>query len=674
MTTFVLSKLFIMKKSLYLLTFLCLSALTDAQVYQFAEDDLQRGWYNRPYQRYEAEPDYCLTNGIFLEQSDNQRLVQSEASHQQAVQLIHHLDSIHWIIDKAGRGFNIRFSLPDSPDGNGTKGNFRLTAYKGNDFYLSQDFILDSYWAWQYTVRNGNYPDNAPSDDKMVRMKFDEKHFLLNQEVPAGAVLKIEKLDNNDIPYTIDFIELEPVPEPKMPSDYPEYSDIIEYHPSSDGDLNTFVWNNQGKTIYVPTGRIEVPSRIYMNTANTRLIGAGEWWTELYFNASSNDASTYSKRGIEGSGNYLVVEGLSLNTVNNQRYYQNNDSKQVGKGFQGGFGTGSVIRNCWVEHFECGAWIGDYSGNNSKSLLVENCRFRNNYADGINLCKASTNHTVRNCSFRNNGDDDMASWSTGNLCSGCVFEYCTAENNWRASSLAFFGGQNQTAHHIAVYDALECGVRATTDFIGTGFKTEGRILLHDISISHSGCKSGIWGQAGDFWGNMQGALTIAATANYDINNLELYDFIITDSRTNAIYLRGSNGKKINNLVLQDFYIENADGYGIYYSGAQGSAKYCNLTFINCGKDEQSAHMATFVIDESCNETDLDSTTATIQPQVEIGKGEVILSNINGSVELFDYLGRLWGEWTAYDTLNIPMKAGIWLLFINNKETIKIVIN
>ncbi len=644
--------------SVLLLFSLCASA----QVYEFAEDALSRGWHTRPYARYEAEESKCISNGVFLEPSDNQRTLQSEASHQQALQLTNKGDYVQWTIAQPGQGFNIRFSLPDSSDGNGTKGNFTLIVSNDGTTLFSQQFTLDSYWAWQYTVRNGNYPDNTPSESKMVRMKYDEKHFLLEQEVPAGATLRIEKADTNTDAYTIDFIELEPVPAPKTAADYTEYTDILQYNPATDGNLNTFVWNNQGRTIYVPAGRVEVPERIYMNKANTRLLGAGEWYTELYFTASSDQESTYSKRGIEGNADNLVVEGFSINTVNNKRYYLNNDSKQVGKGFQGGFGTGSVIRHCWVEHFECGAWIGDYSGKNSKDLLVEYCRFRNNYADGINLCKASTNHIVQYCSFRNNGDDDMASWSTGNLCSGCIFRYCTAENNWRASSLAFFGGQNQTAHHIAVYDALECGLRLTTDFPGTGFKTEGMMLFSDITIRHSGCKSGTWGESGDFWANMQGALTLAATTNYDIYNVTFTDIDIFDSRTNAIYLRGQNGKKINNLSLSNINVVSADGYGIYYSGAQGTAAYCNLLFTDCTKGTESAHMNTFVIN-NCEDTAVES--------IGQNTGGYISSLLNGQyVEILSPLGHTMFAGVCNDYRELPMKSGI-MIIRTETETLKI---
>ena len=58
-----------------------------AQVWSFATDAQERGYYTRPYERYEAEEGWCEAQGFFLSPSDDQRDLQSEASHQQALQL-----------------------------------------------------------------------------------------------------------------------------------------------------------------------------------------------------------------------------------------------------------------------------------------------------------------------------------------------------------------------------------------------------------------------------------------------------------------------------------------------------------------------------------------------------------------------------------------------------------
>ena len=75
-----------------------------AQVYRFADDVLERGYYDRPYERYEAEPDYCQTNATFLPASDNQRDLQSEASNQQALVLQSAQDSVSWVVERPGDG------------------------------------------------------------------------------------------------------------------------------------------------------------------------------------------------------------------------------------------------------------------------------------------------------------------------------------------------------------------------------------------------------------------------------------------------------------------------------------------------------------------------------------------------------------------------------------------
>lgn len=582
-----------MKHSLLSLLLACAATSAMAQVFTFPTDELQQGYYNRPYQRYEAEPNYCTLGGnaTFLAASDDQRDLQSEASHQQAAQLIQPGDEVSWVIDQPGDGLTLRFSLPDNETGTGIEGY--VDVYVGTE---KLGFIyMNSWWAWQYC--NDNYPDNSPrGGNTIIRMRFDENHIRLSRPVAQGEVLTLRKNDNNTTPYTIDFIELEPVPAMVRYEDLS--GDKVQF--SGEGDIADFIAQNEGKIIYIPEGTHHTSKRIYLRSKNgTQLIGAGMWYTQIYYDAASDNLSTYDKRGIEASKNNLVVDGIYFNTACRQRYYNQQDSKQVGKAFMGGWGDGSIIRNCWAEHFECGAWIADYSGANSKNLLVEHCRFRNNYADGFNCSKASTNHTIRYCSFRNNGDDDMASWSVGNMCTHVEFAYCTAENNWRASSLGFFGGTGHHAHHLYIVDALECGARVNADFSGLGFSSEEFINIHDITIEHCGCLGGTKGRKGDFWGNRQGALNIGGGGNYDVQNVSVVNAQILDSRGDAIQMKSQSGKRLLNIILKDVAVNGAGEKGIYYVGAQGTAHYCNVTFENCANGDEGAHMPTFVVDNDC---------------------------------------------------------------------------
>ena len=83
----------------------------------------RRGYFDHPYLRYEAEPDNCETNGVFLSETFDQRDIQSEASNQVAVQLIAKGDWVQWTNEEAADGLTLRFSIPDDAEGKGTTGN-----------------------------------------------------------------------------------------------------------------------------------------------------------------------------------------------------------------------------------------------------------------------------------------------------------------------------------------------------------------------------------------------------------------------------------------------------------------------------------------------------------------------------------------------------------------------
>ncbi|MFA9391699.1 MAG: right-handed parallel beta-helix repeat-containing protein [Prolixibacteraceae bacterium] len=602
-----------------------------AQNILFPDDENERGYFNHAYLRYEAEPEKCETNGIFLAPTFDQRELQSEASNQMAIQLIAKDTYVQWTNEKAADGLTIRFSLPDDAEGKGTRGN--LVLYVNGDSI--QMIPLNSYWAWQYILKSGSkYPDNTPNTStKFPRMRFDEMHLKLAGKIPAKATFRLVKADDNVIPYTIDFVELEEVPEATTFESI-EDENKIAYSPD-DINLTSFIAQNKGKTIFIPEGRYEVDNRIYITADHTKIIGAGMWYTEIYFTASSDDKGTYSKRGIEASNSNLVLEGLFLNTINNKRYYNNDNRYQVGKGIMGSFGSNSVIRNVWIEHFECGGWI-----EGANNLNIQHCRFRNNYADGINLAYGCINSTLEQCSFRNNGDDDIASWSRGDrMCVGNVFRYLTSENNWRASGLGFFGGKQNKAYNIVITDPMEAGFRVTCDFPGMPFSNEGYSEFYNISVYRGGVASGVAGTGGDLWGNQQGALHINSSSQYDLQNIKIYDIDFYDSKNDAIFI-GSTSKYIRNLVLRDIHVNGTGRYGLYFYNAKGNGSYCNLQYENIGANSNTnAVPASFIFAENCSTTSIKK-----KENKEIGISSKnntlqITRTGNTSVSVYDIWGR-----------------------------------
>jgi len=641
---------------------------TYAQHVTFNDDEIERGYFNRSYKRYEAETGKCETNGIILESDFNQTKLQSEASNQIATQLVSKDSYVQWVNDEAADGLTIRFSLPDSEDGKGTTGTLALYV---NDEYI-QNITLNSYWAWQYILKTGSkYPDNTPSTTKFPRMRFDEMHWKLEHKIPAGATFKLVKTDENDVAYTIDFVELEPVPEAVSFESIPDANKIM-YDQSE--KLAKFILSHGGKTIYLPAGKYDVENRINILNDSTKIIGAGMWYTELYFNASSDVRATYANRGIETNNNQIRIEGLYLNTINNKRYYDNNSNYQVGKGFMGGFGSNSVINNVWVEHFECGGWIANYAGKGSDNLLVENCRFRNNYADGFNLCSGIKNALVENCSFRNNGDDDMATWSANELCINNTFQYNTAENNWRASSLGFFGGQQNKALNCVIIDPMEAGLRANCDFDGTGFGNTGYNEFNNISIYKGGVAAGMVGTSGDLWGNQQGAVHLSSSSYYDLINISLKNIDLYDSKYNAIYI-GSGTKKIVDLLMKDIHINGTGQYGVYYyNGVKGNGSYCSITYANIGASAGSNTIPTaFSFMEDCSSA-LEPDIVTSEFQVTSKNGNLTVSGFfNSTISVYDMLGEKICQ-TAFcsdEVVIADLRPGIYLVRLdsNNSSTV-----
>lgn len=207
-----------------------------SQAVKFEEDALGRGYVARPYLRYEAEQGRCESEGVkFIDARNdyNQENLVSEASFMECAELGARGSSVSWTLDKDADALTIRFSLPDSSDGKGTKQTVGILS----DGVKVSDVELDSYWAWQYTVKANvgeKYPDNTPADNKFARMRFDEANVLLPKTLKAGSKLTIVKENDAADAVTIDFVEAE-MAQHYAKTDYS--GDVVVYE--GDGSLLT---------------------------------------------------------------------------------------------------------------------------------------------------------------------------------------------------------------------------------------------------------------------------------------------------------------------------------------------------------------------------------------------------------------------------------------------------
>lgn len=528
----------------------------------------QRGYYDAPYKRYEAES-ATLTNGTILPQSYKQSDLQSEASDQKAVTLSSTNASAEWNILESADGLVVRFSIPD-----GTTGS--LGVYVNNNKVAT--LSLTSNWSWQYLSIDPN-PNNNGVVNTNPKMRFDEVRLKLSQKTAIGDKFKLVRESGT---ITLDFAELEPVP---VALSAPAGS--VTY--SGDGsNLQAFIDANGGKVIFLPAGIYNVNRKLWFGADNTKLMGAGMWFTQINFTYFSTTGSS-TEGGLYADAVNIGFSNLYLTTVRNARSYSY-------KAINGVFTSGSVIENVWAEHFEAGAWIAQYfysSTPYTDGLVVRNCRFRNNYADGINLCKGTRNTIVEHCSFRNNGDDDMAIWSADGLeCINNTFRYNTSEHCWRASGCAIYGGYNNKAHHLLIKDNLEVGLRTNNHFAGVGFNANGLHELYEITIH--GC-----GTQNDLFNQPVGAIDLACSAvnGTQVRNIKFSNIDIIDSKNNAIFFNKTGGDGFYNITFENIAINGTGteypnnstnfsgtrGFGVTFGGyPSGNGSYCNLTVTNRG--------------------------------------------------------------------------------------------
>ncbi|RYF19829.1 MAG: T9SS type A sorting domain-containing protein [Flavobacteriales bacterium] len=565
----------------------------------------QRGYYDAPYKRYEANSGQLSNGASVTSRSYIQADLQSEATDQQCVNMSATNATVQWTLTEAADGLVIRYSVPDGQSAT-------LGVYNGNTKITT--LTLTSTWSWEYLWSNGN-PNNNGITNQNPRMRFDEIRYKLPSKIAASGTLKLVRESGN---VHLDFAEMEPVPTIlTAPSGSVTYT-------GNGSDLQTFIDANGGKKIFLPSGVFSVNRELYFGVANTSLIGAGMWYTQINFtNATSlNGGLRANAAGISFTDLYLTTNAAS----------RSNSYKAI----NGVFTSASTIRNIWAEHFECGAWIAQYNVGGpaiADGFTVSHCRFRNNYADGINLCKGTANAIVEHCSFRNNGDDDQAIWSADGLeCINNTFRYNTSENCWRACGLAIYGGKNNKAYNLIIKDNLEAGIRVSNNFPGAPFNNDGMHEIHDITVTTCGTFN-------DTYNNPVAAVDIfsATNAGSQVKNVQLYNIDILDSRNDAISISKRSGDGIYNLSFKNITVNGTGkefpnnnnnalnrnwgrGYFVLIAGSpNGNGTYCNMNYSNRGgnaaANEEISAIGAFSWTQStnCSVTTVAVTGVTLTP-------------------------------------------------------------
>ncbi|GAB6930178.1 CARDB domain-containing protein [Paenibacillus sp. JCM 10914] len=544
-----------------------------------------------PYKRYDSE-DAARGGGavVYAAPTFDQALTASEASGQRYIGLPSNGSYLQWQVrqGEGGAGVTMRFTMPDSSNGMGLNGS--LDAYVNGT--KVKTIPLTSYYNWQYF--SSDHPSDEPGGGRPL-FRFDEVHFKLDTPLKPGDLIRIQKSGADNLEYGVDFIEIEPVPTAiPRPANSVAVTDFGAIANDGQDDLQAFqaavtAAVSSGKTLYIPEGTFHLGNMWTIGSVSNMIdditiMGAGIWHTNLQFtnpNAASGGISLRVKGKLDFSHVYL-------NSNLRSRYNQN----AVYKGFMDNFGKNSKVHNVWVEHFECGFWVGDYAHTPAiiaDGLIIENSRIRNNLADGVNFAQGTSNSTVRNSSVRNNGDDGLAVW-TSNVNGAPVgvnntFSYNTIENNWRAAAIAFFGGSGHKATHNLIVDTVGgSAIRMNTVFPGYHFQNNTGIVFSDTTIINSGTSK-------DLYNGERGAIDLEAS-NDAIRNVTFTNIDILNTQRSAIqfgYGGGFQNVVFNNININGTGLDGVTssrfttphpGAAIYTYTGNGSATFNNLTLQN----------------------------------------------------------------------------------------------
>lgn len=475
-----------------------------------------------PYTRYEAE-EASRSDGTTLERSDDLESTAIEASGQSYVALNNKNSSVDFTATAAANALDLRFALPDHTSG-------RVDVRVNNETVATLDLSSES--AWQYVGGDHVYDESGAG--LRARFRFDEVHTLLGRQVQKGDHIQIVKVGDDQNSYGIDFIELEQAaPAIERPEGAVSIADYNNARPgdgvADDAALAAAMdaaANTASKTVYIPAGTWEFSGKIGISHPGLTFQGAGLWYTNIFF--TSDQAKGGGIVFNHGASNETLTD-FAMSSNLKSRY---NQEAQY-KGFSGEAGDDTRVANVWVEHFECGFWMGDYVDASqmlyTNGMVIENARIRNNLADGVNFAQGTKDSTVRNSSVRGNGDDGLASWasidtyshSEARVAEGNSFIGNTVELGWRASGIGIFGGKSHVIKdNLIVNNFSGAGIRLNTVFDGHNFDLN---TDQGITIAHN--KLVRSGTTDDFYGKTRGAIDFQE-AKGEIRNVTVSDNLI----------------------------------------------------------------------------------------------------------------------------------------------------
>ena len=488
------------------------------------------------YTTYEAEQGE-LKNGVVKNapSSEAEHATAREASGQAYVDLPTNA-SVSFIAQADANAVTVRYTVPDGESG------------KVNNTVIGT-LDLSSKSNWQYLDNYTYHPNgdikvhDTPAADRLARFQFDEVSQLFKEaNIKVGDKVTITNIDST--PVGIDLVDLEKAPDAiKQPENSVSITDFGAVANDGSDDYQAFMAAIESakaskKSVYIPEGQFDFSEQLHIYAPEgVKISGAGQWHTKLHFTSTKIGGG-----GIvfEHGTNKIDFGNVSMDSDLTSRYNEGANYK----GISGTLGNGSSIHDIKIEHFEVGAWIGDYAPASdmhyTDGLTISNATIRNNLADGVNFAQGTSNSTVINSNIRGNGDDGLATWSSihentnAHVAENNRFLNNTVELGWRAAGIGIFGGKgHEVANNLIKDNANWGGVRLNTVFKNShnfDFNDTG-ISVHDNLLVNNGTNA-------DTYGRVKGSIDLEEGRDYatpekdilgELNNIKIENNTIVNN-------------------------------------------------------------------------------------------------------------------------------------------------
>lgn len=508
------------------------------------------------YTTYEAEQGE-LKNGVVKNapSSEAEHATAREASGQAYVDLPTNA-SVSFIAQADANAVTVRYTVPDGESG-------KVEVKVNNTVIGTLD--LSSKSNWQYLDNYKYHPDgdikvhDTPAADRLARFQFDEVSQLFKEaNIKVGDKVTITNIDST--PVGIDLVDLEKAPDAiKQPENSVSITDFGAVANDGSDDYQAFMAAIESakaskKSVYIPEGQFDFSEQLHIYAPEgVKISGAGQWHTKLHFTSTKIGGG-----GIvfEHGTNKIDFGNVSMDSDLTSRYNEGANYK----GISGTLGNGSSIHDIKIEHFEVGAWIGDYAPASdmhyTDGLTISNATIRNNLADGVNFAQGTSNSTVINSNIRGNGDDGLATWSSihentnAHVAENNRFLNNTVELGWRAAGIGIFGGKgHEVANNLIKDNTNWGGVRLNTvfkkshnfDFNDTG------ISVHDNLLVSNGTNA-------DTYGRVKGSIDLEEGRDYatpkkdilgELKNIKIENNTIVNNLSDQEITKTRNPKEGN---------------------------------------------------------------------------------------------------------------------------------